>query len=142
MNFKARMLSMYPLLFEWCLNNVTKFLSWENTMLWTCPSLGVVCHLSKIPLNLHHLRWINVQPEGFACCYFCCWHLGWWGAKNLHIEQNSNMFNDLSTPPLWNMLFIWTKMNSLIEKNQNVTSWFVITCNQLSLVTNFFYFYN
>jgi hypothetical protein len=27
LNFKTRMLSMYPLLFEWCLNNATKFLT-------------------------------------------------------------------------------------------------------------------
>jgi hypothetical protein len=26
LNFKARMLSMYPLLFEWCLNNAIEFL--------------------------------------------------------------------------------------------------------------------
>jgi hypothetical protein len=118
------------------------FLHWENTMLWTCPSLGVVCRLSKIPLDLHHRHWISALPKGFACCHCYCWHLGWWGAKNLHIKQNFDMFNDLSTPPLWKMMFIWTKMNSLVEKNQSVTNWFVITCNWLSLVTNFLYFYD
>ncbi len=136
------MLSMYHLSSKWCLNNATKFLTLGehnvvNLSITWCSLSPFKNSIGPSPSSLN-----KCLPKGFACCYCYCWHLGWWGAKNLHIKQNFDMFNDLSTPPLWKMTFIWTKMNSLVEKSQNVTNWFMITCNWLLLITNFLYFYN
>ncbi len=114
LNFKTRILSMYPFLSEWCLNNTINFLTLgEHNVV----NLSITwCSLSPFKNS------IRPSPSSLNKCStirFCL----------LPLLLLTSWLMGCKKPPHWNVMSIWTKMNSLIERNQNVTNWFVITCN-------------
>jgi hypothetical protein len=87
LNFKAKMLSIYPLLFEWCLNNAIKFLTLGKH---NVVNLSITwCNLSPFknstrpsPSSLN-----KCSTRSFAYCHCCCWHLGWWVRKTSTLNK-------------------------------------------------------
>ncbi len=92
LNFKVRMLSMYPLLSRWCLNNATKFLTLgqHNVM-----NLSITW-CSLLPFK----NSIGASPSPLNECLtkrFCLLPLlllTSWLMKNFHIEQMIKAWNN------------------------------------------------